>query len=352
MCRQGIYPESHGIVGKLHARPRVRLTFTLKGQREAQTIAGGAGSRAIPLQRRILTMLQWLHLPEGERHDYFYTHKHVRLNAAVLSQALRVRHALGAVRRVRTQIWPLESRGMEDASCERTEFLSNYMSNVDDIILVPGSLGRIRSRHPNNPKYDPKALVANLTCKKPEQHFKPYLKQHLPKRLHYANNRRIEDIHLMVDRKWHVARKAPEGKRHCGFLGDHGYDNKITSMQTIFLGYGPTFKFKTKVPPFENIELYNVMCDLLGLKPAANNGTHGSLNHLLRSPVFRPAVPEEVSRPAPPAPVPTVTDDLGCACDDKVSHGVSAAAPGLPSSNRHGQQRFEAMQRHSRDEDF
>ncbi len=31
-------------------------------------------------------------------------------------------------------------------------------------------------------------------------------------------------------------------------------------FQTIFLGYGPTFKFKTKVPAFENIELYNVMC--------------------------------------------------------------------------------------------
>jgi len=43
-------------------------------------------------------------------------------------------------------------------------------------------------------------------CKKADQHFKPYLKQHLPKRLHYANNRRIEDIHLLVDRKWHVAR--------------------------------------------------------------------------------------------------------------------------------------------------
>lgn len=32
------------------------------------------------------------------------------------------------------------------------------------------------------------------------------------------------------------------------------------SFQTIFLGYGPSFKFKTKVPVFENIELYNVMC--------------------------------------------------------------------------------------------
>ncbi len=30
--------------------------------------------------------------------------------------------------------------------------------------------------------------------------------------------------------------------------------------QTIFLGFGPSFNFKTEVPVFENIELYNVMC--------------------------------------------------------------------------------------------
>lgn len=41
--------------------------------------------------------------------------------------------------------------GMEEAQCERTEFLSNYM-NIDDIILVPGAMGRIRSRYPNNLK--------------------------------------------------------------------------------------------------------------------------------------------------------------------------------------------------------
>ncbi len=79
----------------------------------------------------------------------------------------------------------------------------------------------------------------------------------------------------------------------CGFFGDHGFDNKISSMQvtqsinqsisqsinqsistvtcpsvlllmffsqTIFLGFGPSFNFKTEVPVFENIELYNVMC--------------------------------------------------------------------------------------------
>ncbi|OXB82965.1 UNVERIFIED_CONTAM: hypothetical protein H355_009875 [Colinus virginianus] len=213
--------------------------------------------------------------------------------------------------------------GMEDTTCERTEFLSNYLTNVEDIILLPGSLGRIRPRSSNNLKYDPKVIVANLTCRKPDQHFKPYLKHHLPKRLHYAYNRRIEDVHLLVDRKWHVARKAvdvykkPTGK--CFFHGDHGYDNKINSMQTVFIGYGPTFKYKTKVPPFENIELYNVMCDLLGLKPAPNNGTHGSLNHLLRANVYKPTVPDEVAKPLYPVALPSASDfDIGCTCDDKI----------------------------------
>ncbi|KAK7825598.1 hypothetical protein U0070_016238 [Myodes glareolus] len=213
-------------------------------------------------------------------------------------------------------------RCMEDVTCDRTEFLSNYLTNVDDITLVPGTLGRIRSKFSNNPKYDPKAIIANLTCKKPDQHFKPYMKQHLPKRLHYANNRRIEDIHLLVDRRWHIARKPldvykkPSGK--CFFQGDHGFDNKVNSMQTVFVGYGPTFKYRTKVPPFENIELYNVMCDLLELKPAPNNGTHGSLNHLLRTNTFRPTIPEEVTRPSYPGIMYLQSDfDLGCTCDDK-----------------------------------
>ena len=48
-------------------------------------------------------------------------------------------------------------------------------------------------------------------CRKPDQHFKPYMKQHLPKRLHYANNRRIEDVHLLVERRWHVARYLGTG---------------------------------------------------------------------------------------------------------------------------------------------
>ncbi|MEQ2287946.1 Ectonucleotide pyrophosphatase/phosphodiesterase member 2, partial [Ameca splendens] len=67
----------------------------------------------------------------------------------------------------------------------------------------------------------------------------------------------------------------------------------------------------------ENVCFEDDFEDLLGLKPAPNNGTHGSLNHLLRTPTFRPTMPEEVSRPTTSNLVPMVTNDLGCSCDEK-----------------------------------
>lgn len=63
--------------------------------------------------------------------------------------------------------------------------------------------------------------------------------------------------------------------------------------------------------------------DLLGLRPAPNNGTHGSLNHLLRTNTFRPTMPEEVTRPTYPGIMYLQSDfDLGCTCDDKVEPEV------------------------------
>nr|XP_056710100.1 ectonucleotide pyrophosphatase/phosphodiesterase family member 2 isoform X2 [Euleptes europaea] len=353
----GLYPESHGIIGNSMYDPVFDATFSLRGREKfshrwwggqplwitaaKQGVKAGTffWSTMIPHERRILTILQWLTLPENERpYAYaFYSeqpdiagHRYGPFNSEMSHPLRDIDKILGQLMDGLKQlnlhrcvnIIFVGDHGMEDATCERTEYLSNYHLNVDDIYLVPGTLGRIRAKANSNVRYDPKVVVANLTCKRPDQHFKPYLKQHLPKRLHYANNRRIEDVHLLVERRWHVAKRPGDvfkkitGK--CLFQGDHGYDNKINSMQTVFVGYGPSFKYRTKVPPFENIELYNVMCDLLGLKPAPNNGTHGSLNHLLRSNTFKPTMPDEVARPLyPVATTPSSDYDLGCSCDDK-----------------------------------
>lgn len=55
--------------------------------------------------------------------------------------------------------------------------------------------------------------------------------------------------------------------------GNHGWDNLNTEMQATFVAIGPSFKTKTEVRPFHNIDLYNLMCAMIGVNPAPNNGT-------------------------------------------------------------------------------
>uniref|UniRef100_A0A672YWX0 SMB domain-containing protein n=1 Tax=Sphaeramia orbicularis TaxID=375764 RepID=A0A672YWX0_9TELE len=330
----GLYPESHGIVGNTMHDPVFNATFSLRTREKlnhrwwgGQPIWITAEKQGVKFQ--ILT--PDLHRPyvyavHSEQPDTF-GHRLGPLSSELDNPLREIDNIIGQLMNGLKQmnlhrcvnVIIVGDHGMEEAHCERTEFLSSYPLNIDEITLIPGSLGRIRPRDPKSTTYDPKVVVANLTCKMPTQHFKPYLKQHLPKRLHYANNRRIEDVHLLMERKWHIAKKMPEKLRtRCGFFGDHGFDNKITSMRTIFIGHGPSFKFQKQVPEFENIELYNVMCDLLGLKPAPNNGTYGSLNDLLKDPPFTPTMPDEVTPPTPPLDSEvSLTHDLGCSCDEE-----------------------------------
>lgn len=54
--------------------------------------------------------------------------------------------------------------------------------------------------------------------------------------------------------------------------------------QALFLAYGPDLQQGLQIEPFQNIELYNLMCQLTGVEPAKNNGTWGALNHALARP--------------------------------------------------------------------
>uniref|UniRef100_A0A9J8BII1 SMB domain-containing protein n=1 Tax=Cyprinus carpio carpio TaxID=630221 RepID=A0A9J8BII1_CYPCA len=362
----GLYPESHGIVCNSMYDPVFKAHFRLRGREKLNHRWWGgqpvshdsahtcllanhrrdAVHKVIPLERRILTILQWLHLPDEERPYVYAVHSEqpdayghilgplsneldntLRKIDNIIGQLMNGLKQMNLHRCVNVIL--VGDHGMEESHCERTEYLGSYGLNVDAITLIPGSSGRIGPKSASTP-YDPKEIVSNLTCKMPNQHFKPYLKQHLPKRLHYANNRRIEDVHLLMDRKWHVAMWIMALTTRSAACS-----NLSCFSQTIFLGFGPSFNFKTEVPVFENIELYNVMCDLLGLTPAPNNGTHGSLNGVLRSPPYTPTQPEEVTSPTPLAPPTEVTHDLGCNCDDEVSdththtHACSLQVSGL-----------------------
>ncbi|XP_030890706.1 ectonucleotide pyrophosphatase/phosphodiesterase family member 1, partial [Leptonychotes weddellii] len=166
------------------------------------------------------------------------------------------------------------------------------------------------------PSVDYEDLARNLSCREPNQHFKPYLKHFLPKRLHFAKSDRIEPLTFYLDPQWQLALN-PSERKHCG-SGFHGSDNLFSNMQALFIGYGPGFKHSLEVDSFENIEVYNLMCDLLNLTPAPNNGTHGSLNHLLKNPVYTPKNPKEV-HPVVQCPFTrTPRRNLDCSCHPSV----------------------------------
>ncbi|XP_073527359.1 ectonucleotide pyrophosphatase/phosphodiesterase family member 3 isoform X2 [Phyllobates terribilis] len=286
---------------------------------------------SVVYEKRIQTILQWLDLPKDKRPD-FYTlyieepdssgHSFGPVSGGVIKALIRadktVEMLMDGLKQRKlhncVNMILVADHGMEKTFCEQLELMTDYFPSINFFYLYDGPAARIRAR--NIPQdyftFDSKGVVKNLTCRRTVQHFKPYMKYDLPKRFHYANHIRIDNVHLYVDRQWLVVRD--NRYTFCGG-GNHGYDNEFKSMEAIFIGHGPGFKEQVEVDSFDNIELYNLMCDLLKIRPAPNNGTHGSLNHLLKEPFFTPTVNQEKSDPLTCA-FTQPSSSLGCNCTD------------------------------------
>ncbi|XP_076610713.1 venom phosphodiesterase 1 [Chaetodon auriga] len=361
----GLYPESNGLIDNSMYDPEFNASFSLSSAEkdnprwylgqpiwntaEYQGLKAGTffwpGSDVkvnesspslfkpyngkVPFEERVFTVLQWLQLPDDKRPD-FYTlyleepdksgHSYGPVSGGVIEALQRVDKIIGQLMNGLKQlglhrcvnIIILADHGMQEMSCNRKVALKNLVGNVDNYWVTEGPFGRIRARN-STVVLDPAGLVANMTCKMPNQKVKPYLKANLPKRLHFANSRRIEDVNVLVDTEW-LFERYPGSLTFCSG-GNHGYDNDAESMHAMFLSYGPKFHHKTEIEPFSAIELYNVMCDLLEIDPTDNNGTHGSMNHMLRKPFYEPKDPTEQSEPSR-CPVISLepADSLGCSC--------------------------------------
>ncbi|XP_067402851.1 ectonucleotide pyrophosphatase/phosphodiesterase family member 3 [Emydura macquarii macquarii] len=366
----GLYPESHGIIDNNMYDVNLKQSFSLSGQAKFdpiwwsgqpiwltamyQNLKAGTffwpGSdvpingtypnlyrmynKSIIYQQRISEVLKWFDGSKSERPD-FYTlyieepdssgHSFGPVSGGVIKALQLADEALGMLMEGLKQrnlhncvnLIVLADHGMDKTDCNQLEYMTDYFNTIN-FYMYDGPAARIRAY--NVPEdyftFDSEGIVKNLTCQKPNQHFKPFLTPNLPKRFHYANNIRIDKVHLLVDRQWLAVRN--KDYTFCGG-GNHGYDNEFKSMEAIFIAYGPSFKEKTEVEPFENIEVYNLMCDLLRIKPAPNNGTHGSLNHLLKKPFYNPSHAKEESPPFSCPFVKSTLDNLGCTCTPPLS---------------------------------
>ena len=168
--------------------------------------------------------------------------------------------------------------GMAELSRDRVVILDDYI-DLDDIYINDAS--SLVGINPKEGKFE--AVFDAL--KNAHPNLQVFKNGEAPERFHYEGHRRIPQIVGHVDDGWMIVRERSYFEENLDAVsgGAHGYDNELESMRATFIAHGPAFKNGVTIAPFENIQLYNVMASILGIKPAPNDGSAGALSSILEN---------------------------------------------------------------------
>jgi predicted AlkP superfamily pyrophosphatase or phosphodiesterase len=321
----GLYPEHHGIVSNTMVDPRlgrfklrdqaavrdprwwggepIWATAVRQGRRAATFFWPGSdvaigGVRptwykmfdaSVPNADRVAQVLEWLSLPADRAPSlitvYFgdvddaghqFGPDAPETDAAIA----QVDSAVGAIMN------GLKVRGLEErvnlvvvsdhgiAKLEPGQLI--YLDDVIDASTVDVvELGPVLSLSPRPGAAD---TVYRALSRVP--HLRVYRKEDMA-RYHYGNHPRIPEIVAIADEGWVVTTHGSAAIRSRATRGAHGYPPETPSMRAIFLARGPAFKKGAVVAPFQNIHLYSLFAHLLGLTPAADDGSLDSVKAVL-----------------------------------------------------------------------
>ncbi|CAD5112474.1 DgyrCDS1695 [Dimorphilus gyrociliatus] len=184
----------------------------------------------------------------------------------------------------------VSDHGMAETKCSKTVNLNEYL-DTSNVYVHQGSFTRISGKYrreggkvvEHNGLSD-EEIMNKMSCNyynnTKDWYLNAMLKQDLPVRMHYVQHPRIDNVVVDVENGWYTLSSS-----QCNIAkGGHGYDYLDENMKSIFLGYGPGFKQGYVGEEFSNIEIYNLICNLLDIKPNNNNGTEHALDHFLSSP--------------------------------------------------------------------
>ncbi|KAJ5233087.1 Type I phosphodiesterase/nucleotide pyrophosphatase/phosphate transferase [Penicillium chermesinum] len=214
----------------------------------------------------------------------------------------------------------VSDHGMATTSNERLIQLDDLidLSLVDHLDGWPS-----RGIRPKRPE-DMAVLQAQLEKVAPDytHAFEFYTRETMPERYHFTKNDRIAPLWVIPKTGWAVverpefdAQEALKKGQAYHPKGIHGYDHEHPLMRAIFIARGPSFPHapNSRLEPFQNVEVYNILCDSLGIEPLPSNGTlrlplkpvgrHSDAN---TPPLSRPSdPPEPPSTTTAPLPEPT-----------------------------------------------
>ncbi|MEE8586526.1 MAG: nucleotide pyrophosphatase/phosphodiesterase family protein [Acidobacteriota bacterium] len=324
----GLHPENHGIVANNMYDPRWDVEFNLR-LREVQAqgrwwegepiwvTAIKAGKKAacmfwpgsevaiqgirptywkefdseFPYEKRIEQLLAWLDLPAEQRpvfiSCYFSLtdtqgHKFGPGSEPLLEAVRQVDALMGLLiegleeRKLFSQVHLMivSDHGMADAGSDRVLYIDDYL-DLDRLRVV--DLNPVAQLLPQ-PDYLEEAFEALQGV----PHLTVYRKEEMPARLHLSKHPRIPPLIALAEEGWTLARRGRPRNRPFP-RGNHGYDNALQSMQGLFIASGPGLKEGLFAAPVSALHIYPLMCHILGLQPAPNDGDLEAVRSYLKA---------------------------------------------------------------------
>ena len=227
----------------------------------------------IEIDTRIRTVKNWLQLPE-EKRPHLITFYFPEMDHAEHKYGPDSKEAAEAAHFID------ESIGKMVAATDSLHLPVNYifvadhgMTTVDNkhpmplpvaidtnkfIIPTGDALLQLYAKHKKD------ILPTYKALKKAAVGFDVYLPSTTPKRWHYSKTddvyKRIGDILIVpkLPNIFAIRGRAPD-------IGKHGFDPVITDMHASFYAWGPAFKQHMKIEGFENIHVYPLVAEILGL---------------------------------------------------------------------------------------
>ena len=250
-----------------------------------------------PREERVDQVLKWLDLPREERprfitlyfhdidsagHDYgpdaIETRDAVQKIDAMIKRlidGLKERKIFG-----KANLILFSDHGMAETDWRKVNLVDNYIDLADaERIIWTYEFLQIF------PKAGKEDLLAQQLKKMP--YAKCWKKTDIPERFNYRHGARVAPIVCSADE----GRIFSSNSRYAEMLkkggidrprGGHGYDNDLVSMRAMFVGHGNAFKRFYVAEPFPNIDVYELMCKILKITPAKNDGNFERVRKMLK----------------------------------------------------------------------
>jgi predicted AlkP superfamily pyrophosphatase or phosphodiesterase len=231
---------------------------------------------ALPESQRPNLITWYFHEPDGKGHHYGpdspeLNNTLVNLNG-LIDDFLTKLAALPNADEINVII--TSDHGMSPVSPDKVTFLDDFV----DKAWIDTTLGYspITQIYPKDNFVD--SIFTHLSQ---SEHLKVYKRGEFPERYHYNSNPRIAPIFVEADSAWSLAWRRDFNPKYFS-LGAHGMDPSNRDVHAIFYAKGPAFKSVYLHPVFENVNLYPLIAEILGLTPAPVDGKLENVKGMLK----------------------------------------------------------------------